>query len=256
MKDSKPVKIPLAGHFKFSIDQCPSSDEEKKEMEKVPYSSAVAYVMFTMISIRPDISHAISVLNRFMSNPGKEHWVGMKWLLRYLKGSSDVGLIYEKRGNSIWLEGYSDSDYGADRDKRRSITSYFFNLNGCCISWKTQLQPVVALSTTEAEYIAATEAIKEALWWKGLLEELKVLKEQVVVYSDSQSALHLCKNPVFHERTKHVDVRYHFIRENVTEGNIHVDKMATEENPADLGTKVLTLSKFKHCLELLRVGTG
>ncbi|KAL5553706.1 hypothetical protein UlMin_041107 [Ulmus minor] len=134
-------KIPLAGHFKFSNDQCPSSDEENKEMEKVPYSSAVGYVMFTMVSTRPHISHAISVLNRFMSNPGKEHWVGIKWLLRYLKGSSDVGLIYEKRGNSIWLEGYSDSDYGADGDKRRSITSYFFNLNGCCISWKAQLQP-------------------------------------------------------------------------------------------------------------------
>ncbi|KAL5556131.1 hypothetical protein UlMin_038367 [Ulmus minor] len=164
MEDSKPVKIPFAGHFKFSSDQCPNLDEEKKEMEKVPYSSAVGSVMFTMVSTRPDISHAISVLSKFMSNPEKEYWLGMKWLLRYLKGSSDVGLIYKKRGNSIWLEGYSDLDYIADRDKRRSITSNFFNLNGCCISWKAQLQPVVALSTTKAEYIAATEAIKEALW--------------------------------------------------------------------------------------------
>ena len=102
-------------------------------MEKVPYSSAVGSIMFTMVSTRPDISHAISVLSKFMSNPEKEHWLGMKWLLRYLKGSSDVGLIYKKRGNSIWLEGYSDLDYIADRDKRRSITSNFFNLNGCCI---------------------------------------------------------------------------------------------------------------------------
>ncbi|KAL5580815.1 hypothetical protein UlMin_013257 [Ulmus minor] len=224
-------------------------------MEKVPYSSAVVSFMFTMVSTRPNISHAISVLSKFMSNPGKEHWIGMKWLLRYLKGSSYVGLIYEKRGKSIWLEGYSDSDYGADQDKRISTTSYFFNLNECCISWKAQFQSVVALSTTESKYIAATKAIKEALWWKGLLEYLKVLKEQVVVYSDSQSALHLCKNLVFHERNKHVDVRYHFIREKVMKGSIHVDKVATEENPADLGTKVLTLSKFNHCLELLRVGT-
>ncbi|KAL5580423.1 hypothetical protein UlMin_012865 [Ulmus minor] len=167
MEDSKPVKIPFTGHFKFSSDQCPSSNEEKKEMEKVPYSSAVGSVMFTMVSTRLDISNVISVLNKFMSNPEKEHWVRMKWLLRYLKGSSDVGLIYEKRGNSIWLEGYSDSDYGADRDKRISITSYFLNLNGCCISWKAQLQPVVALSTTETEYIAVTEAIKDAHGGKG-----------------------------------------------------------------------------------------
>ena len=112
---------------------------------------------------------------------------------------------------------------------------------------------MVRLSTTKAEYIAAKEVIKDALWWKGLLEELKVLKEQVVVYSDRQSALHLCKNPVFHERTKHVDVRYHFIRENLTKGSIHVDKVATEEDPTDLGTKVLTLSKFNRYLGLLRV---
>ncbi|KAL5548701.1 hypothetical protein UlMin_003932 [Ulmus minor] len=137
-------------------------------MEKVPYSSMVSSIIFTMVSTRPDISHAISVLSRFMSNPGKEDWLGMKWLLRYLKGSSNVGFIYEERGNSLWLEGYLDSDYGANRDKRRSITSYFFNLNGCCISWKAQLQPLVALSTIEVEYIVATEAIKEALWWKGL----------------------------------------------------------------------------------------
>ena len=92
--------------------------------------------MFTMVSTRPNISQVISVLSRFMSNSGKEHWLGMKWLLRYLKGSSDVGLIYEKRGNSIWLEGYTNSYYDANRDKRRSITSYFFNLNICCKSWK------------------------------------------------------------------------------------------------------------------------
>ncbi|KAL5565236.1 hypothetical protein UlMin_028400 [Ulmus minor] len=103
-------------------------------MEKVPYSSVVGLVMFIMVSTRPNISQAISVLSRFMSNPEKEHWLGMKWLLRYLKGSSYVGLVYEKRGKCIWLEGYADSDDGADQDKRRSINSYFFNLNGCCIS--------------------------------------------------------------------------------------------------------------------------
>ncbi|KAL5546585.1 hypothetical protein UlMin_006272 [Ulmus minor] len=156
MKNSKPVKIPLAGHFKFSNDQCPSSDEEKKEMEKFQYSSAVGSIMFTMVSTRLNISHAISVLSRFMSNTKNEHWLGMKWLLRYLKGSSYVGLVYKKKGKSTWLEGYTDSDYGADRDKIMSITSYFFNLNGCCISWKAQLQPMVALSTTKAAYIAVT----------------------------------------------------------------------------------------------------
>ena len=114
MEDSKPVKIPLAGHSKFSSDQFPSLDEVTKEMEKVHYYSMVGSVMFTMVSTRPNISHTISVLNRFMSNLEKEHWLGMKWLLRFLKGILDVRLVYEKRGKSIWLEGYADSDYGAD----------------------------------------------------------------------------------------------------------------------------------------------
>ena len=134
MTDCKPVKVHLACHFKFSSEQCPSSDEEKREMEKVPYSSAVGSTIFTMVSTRPNISYAINILSRFMSNPGKEHWLGMKWLLRYLKGSSNLGLIYEKIGKSIWLQGYSDSEYETDRNKTMSITSYFFNLNKCCIS--------------------------------------------------------------------------------------------------------------------------
>ena len=112
----------------------------------------------------------------------------------------------------------------------------------------------MALSTTEAEYIAAIEAIKEHLWLPGLLKELKLLKDKATVYTDSPSALHLCKNPVFHERTKHVDVRYHFIREKVTDESIIVEKISTEDNLANAGTKVVPLSKFKLCLDLLRIG--
>src|SRR5690606_19239299 len=98
-------------------------------------------------------------------------------------------------------------------------------------------------------------AIKEALLLQGLLQELNVMEEKAIVYTDSQSALHLCKNPVFHERTKHVDVRYHFIREKITDGIIIIEKISTEDNPADVGTKVVTLSKFKLCLDLLKIGT-
>ncbi|KAL5580971.1 hypothetical protein UlMin_013413 [Ulmus minor] len=125
-------------------------------MERVPYSSAVGSVMFSMVSSRPDLSYAISILSRFMSDPKKEHWEAMKWLIRYIKGSTNLGLIYKKDGNRIWLDGYTDSDYAGDRDRRRSKTSYFFTIIGCCVSWKSQLQPIVALSTTEAEYIAST----------------------------------------------------------------------------------------------------
>ncbi|KAL5575969.1 hypothetical protein UlMin_017668 [Ulmus minor] len=127
----------------------------------------------------------------------------MKWLLRYVKGTTNLGLVYEKKnGTKLVLEGFVDSDYtgNKNKDNRRSTTSYCFCLNGCCISWKTQLQPIVALSTTEAEYIAATEAIKEALWLQGLLQELNVMEEKAIVYTDSQSY------------SLFIDLLHHFIR--------------------------------------------
>ncbi|KAL5547707.1 hypothetical protein UlMin_002938 [Ulmus minor] len=224
-------------------------------MSKISYSNAIGSLMYSMVSTRPDLSFVMSVLSRYMSNLGKKHWEAAKWLFRYIKGTSNVGLIYEqKEGTKLKLEGFVDFDYAGNKDNRRSTTAYMFCLHGCCISWKSQLQSIVALSTTEAEYIAATEAIKEALWLQGILQELKLMEDNAIVFSDSQSALHLCKNPVFHERTKHVDVRYHFIREKVTERKILVEKISTEDNPADAGTKVLPLSKFKLCFDLLRVG--
>ncbi|KAL5560862.1 hypothetical protein UlMin_030609 [Ulmus minor] len=207
-------------------------------MLNIPYSNAVGSLMYSMVSTRHDLSFAMSILSRFKSNPRKSHWEAMKWLFRYIKGTTDIGLIFEKKkGTKFGLEGFVDSNYAGNKDNRRSTTLYYFCLNGCCISWKTQLQPIAALSTTEVEYIAAIEAIKEALWLQGLLQELKVLEEKATVYTDSQMALHLCKNPVFHERTKHIDVRYHFIREKITDGIIIIEKISTDDNPANVGTK-------------------
>ena len=149
-----------------------------------------------------------------------------------------------------------DSDYAGDKDKRKSTTAYFFTLCRNCISWKSQLQNVVALSTTEVEYIALTEAAKEAIWLKGLLIELKVLEHEVVIYSDSQSAIHLCKNPVFHERSKHIQVKYHFIRDMISQQMFKLEKIPTEFNPSDMGTKILPMSKFNMCKSLLNVNVG
>ena len=114
----------------------------------------------------------------------------------------------------------------------------------------------MALSTTESEYIATTEAIKEDIWIKGLMKEIKLLNGIPTVYSDSQSCVHLCKNPMFHDKTKHIEIKYHFIRDQVTQGHIVIDKVPTEDNPSDIGTKVVALTKFKHCLNLLGIDTG
>ncbi|KAL5554672.1 hypothetical protein UlMin_042073 [Ulmus minor] len=151
MQDSKHVSLPIAGHFKLDESLSPKTKEEKEMMSKIPYSNAVESLMYSMVSTRPDLRFAMNVLSRFTSNPGKVHWEAMKWMLRYIKGTFDIGLIYEKKEETkLKLEGFVDADYVGNKDNRRSTTFYVFYLNGCCISRKTQLQPIVAFSTTEA----------------------------------------------------------------------------------------------------------
>jgi len=128
-----------------------------------------------------------------------------------------------------------------------------FTLARAPVIWKSTLQSTVALSTTEAEYMAVTEAVKEAIWLQGLLDELGIGQKKINVYSDSQSAIHLAKNPVYHVRTKHIDVRHHFVREIISEGRILLQKIGTAENPADMLTKVVTAIKFNHCLDLINI---
>ncbi|KAL0374756.1 UNVERIFIED_CONTAM: Retrovirus-related Pol polyprotein from transposon TNT 1-94 [Sesamum radiatum] len=165
----------------LSKDQSPKSDSEKKLMEKVPYSNAIGSVMYLMVCTRPDIAYAVSCLSRYMSNAGPPHWEALKWLLRYLSGSANTGIKFSRSSKGVNLVGYVDSNYANDRDSRKSTTSYIFTLCGSCISWKSQLQNIVALSTTEAEYIATTEAFKEAMWLEGLLKEIGFLNNKELV---------------------------------------------------------------------------
>ncbi|KAK4388605.1 Retrovirus-related Pol polyprotein from transposon TNT 1-94 [Sesamum angolense] len=200
-------------------------------MKNIPYSNAIGSVMYLMVSTRPDIAYVVSCLSRYMSNAGLPHWEALKWLLMYLNGSVNTGIKFSKHADGVSLVGYVDSNYANDRDSRKSTTSYVFTLCGACISWKSQLQNIVALSTTEAEYIATTEAFKEAIWLKGILTEIGFLNKKVTIFSDSQSSIQLCKNPVFHDRTKHIDVRYHFIRDIVGKEIINLEKINSDNNP-------------------------
>lgn len=166
--------------------------------------------------------------------------------MRYGRDSKDSG----------GAQGFVDTDFAGDRDRRMSLTGYVFTLFGNTVSWKASLQHVVALSTTEAEYIGITKAVKEALWLKGLINELGIPQEVINVFCDNQSAIHLCKNHLFHERTKHIDIRLYWIRDIISDGKVQVLKIHTSDNPADYITKVVTLSKFKHCQNLLKIGKG
>jgi hypothetical protein len=253
--ETKPVSTPLAPHFKLSAQLCPKSDEEKTKMKEVPYSSLIGGLMYAMVCTRPDIAHAVGMVSRFMHNPGKMHWDAAKWILRYLHGTRNIGICFEGNNEEIdkFSIGYVDSDFASDLDKRRSTTGYVFTMAKGPICWRSILQPTVALSTTEAEYMAMAEAIKEAIWTLGLIEDLGVNQHKLDVYCDSQSAIYLAKYQVHHARTKHIDVRYHFLREVIAEGEILVKKIATVDNPADMLTKIVGVSKFKHCLDLVHI---
>jgi len=249
MNNVKPMLVPLASHFKLSSSLCPNTDEEKDYMSRIPYANVVGCLMYAMVCTRPDISHAVGVVSRYMANPGKEHWSAVKWVLRYLRGTSSYCITYNK--SSEFVCGYVDSDFAGDLDKRRSTSGYVFTLAGGAISWMSKLQNIVALSTTEAEYIAASHACKEAVWLKGLLGEFGRLQDNIKLLCDSQSAIHLAKNPAYHSKSKHIPIKYHFVRQVITERGVSLEKVHTKENCADMFTKPVLLEKLRWCLASL-----
>jgi len=253
MVNAKPVSTPLAAHFNLSAKQSPSTDDEVQEMKKIPYASAVGCLMYAMVCTRPDLAQAMSVVSKYMSNPGREHWQAVKWIIRYLKGTRNKSIMFERQHDDACITGFVDSDYAGDLDKRRSTTGYVFTCGGGPVSWRSMLQKVSALSTTEAEYMALTEAAKEAIWLKGLASDLGLQQAFVTIQCDSQSAICLAKNQVFHTRSKHIEVRYHRIRDWLNNGEVEVKKVHTDENASDFLTKPVTAEKFKHCLSLLNM---
>lgn len=245
MGDAKSVSTPLASHFRLSQEQSPQTEEEKELMAKIPYASAIGSLMYAMVCTRPDIGHAVGVVSRFMSNPGKAHWEAVKWILRYLRGTTEKCLYFSK--GEIKVEGYVDADFAGEVDHRRSTTGYIFTVGTGAVSWMSRIQKIVALSTTEAEYVAVTEASKELIWLQGLLTELGFMQEKCALYSDSQSAIHLARNSAFHSRTKHIGLRYHFIRSLLEDEVLTLIKIQGSKNPADMLTKVVTIDKLKLC---------
>ncbi|CAM8906112.1 unnamed protein product [Rhodiola kirilowii] len=254
MLNSKPSPIPLRGHLVLSKADCPSTESDKHKMNDIPYDIVVGSVMYDMLCTRPDLAFALGVLSRFMSNPGNAHWTAMKYVLKYIAGTQNLGLVYKKYETKIKLKGYVDSDYASNKDTRKSTTALYFTWAGNCISWKSQQQSIVTLSSTKVEYIVAVEAIKEAMWLQGILGEIQNTVYIPTMNIDSQSVLYLCKDPVYHERTKHIDVRYHFIRDKIENGSIVVTKIAGETNPTDFGTKIVPSQKFEFCRDFLHIG--
>jgi hypothetical protein len=243
--DLKPVATPLASHFCLSSKQSPINEIEQQDMSKVPYASAVGSLMYAMVCTRADITHAVGVVSRFLANPGKEHWNAVKWILRYLRGTFKMSLCFGSRNPE--LVGYTDADMAGDIDSRKSTSGFLITFSGGAVSWQSKLQKCVALSTTEAEFIATTEACKEMLWMKRFLHELGQGQQKYAMYCDSQSVIHLSKNSSFHMRSKHIDVRYHWIRDMLDSKQLQLEKIHTDDYCSDMMMKSLPKDKYEFC---------
>lgn len=249
MENCRPLTTPMEFGVKYM--KADNGHTATKE-DRTAHQSALGSVMHAMTQTRPEIAFAVSKLAQFSTNPTTHHWNGVKRVMRYLQGTKDVGITYNGTDGGGIL-GYTDSDWAEDSDTRRSTSGYVYTLHGGSISWMSKRQPCVALSSCEAEYIAAGAANfsacfpagQEAVWPRGLLTELGYLEDRaspIRIKADNQRAIALASNPNFHRRTKHIDIRYYFLRELVA---IQLHYIPTADMAADGLTKALSRRSSK-----------
>ncbi len=239
MSSAKASDVPLSP----SLVLCKNDGDPVED----PYSELIGSLLYLSVCTRPDIAQSVGALARYSSAPKTPHWRAAKGVLRYLAGTPALGITFGagQRG----LQGYADADYAGDHDTRRSTTGYVFTLHGGAIAWSSRLQPTVAASTTEAEYMAASYATKEALWLKKLMADLHVPVQAVKIAGDNQGALKLVKHPIASVRSKHIDVMHHFVRERVARGEVRFDFLQTGAMIADCLTKAVARDKLLKCRE-------
>ena len=248
----------------FNMDTCKPAYTPLPEglvLSKVADSPPVDATLYRMLvgkllyltKTRPDIAHAVSVVSRFMQEPLETHLQAAKHILRYVRRYPDVGLFF-KQGEENYLHGYTDADYGQDIDDRISVGAYIFFIGNSPVSWNSKKQSSTSRSSCESEYRALAQCSTEAIWIRRLLGELKLIDNKPThLYCDNQSSIKLSYNPVFHERSKHFEIDFHFTRQKVEENIIKVEFIPSQEQPADILTKPLGKTKFEDCRKRLHL---
>lgn len=246
MNRSNPVNNPIVPGSKLL------KDEKGVRVDATLFKQVVGSLMY-LTATRPDLMYGVSLISRFMANPTEQHWLAAKRLLRYLKGTTGLGIFY-KKGGCKELIAYTYSDFAGDLDDRKSTSGYVFFLGFGAVSWSSKKQPVVSLSTTEAEYIVAASCACQCVWLRRILEKLGHVQEKcTTVLCDNSSTIKLSKNPVLHGRSKHIDIRFHFLRDLVKDGVVNLSHCITQEQVADIMTKPLKLEVFLKLHSMLGV---
>ena len=252
LRNDKRVSIPIKPNHKLTVDLEDEKDHLRADADSTEYRQVIGKLMYLMKCSRPDICYAVCVLSRFMSAPKEKHWRYVKQLLRYIKTTRDYELVYPV-SESINLTGYTDSDHAGDLGDRKSTGGFAFILSGCTISWRSMKQKTIAISSTEAENVAMSEATTEAIWLKAILSELSIDIGTITMCNDNQSSMHIIRNPSSHNRSKHIDVRFHFIRDHYQNGTISLKYIESEKLCADFLTKGVHQVKHAQCMKQLNI---
>lgn len=211
------------------------------------YQEKVGTLLYAAISTRPDISYAVNYLARYVQAPLERHMHAVNRVFRYLSGTRDTGLLFGRQGrvDTVQLDAFSDADWASEKADRISVSGWIARVNGDPVSWQSKKQSSVALSTCESELYAECAATQELMWLRGLMRELRIPRQVAILFGDNQSAIATAKNGVRSERTKHIDIKYHFITDVIERGRMHVEWIPTEQQQADILTKALNAPQFR-----------
>ena len=221
-------------------------NEEEESVDPTLFKQIVGSLRY-LCNSRPDIAYAVGIISRFMSEPRVSHLLAAKRVIRYFKGTLQYDILFPKclNENSMELISYSNADWCGDRKDRKCTSGYLFKFLNAPISWCAKTQPVVALSTCESDYIAGCMAACQAVWLEDILKEMEIeVSRPIALFIDNKSAISLARNPVLRGRSKHIEAKFHFLREQVNKGALQIVDCSTELQLADIFTKALKVDKF------------
>lgn len=240
MENCNGISTPMECSLKMLKPDVPESSSSPK-----PYRELIGCLMYVMMTSRPDLSAAVNYLSQFQSCATDEHWQHLKRVLRYIKQTIDIKMIFNRNNDMDAIIGYADADWANDVNDRRSVSGNVFKVFGSTVSWMTRKQPTVSLSSTEAEFISLSVAACEATWIGNVLKELSVpIDGPITMYEDNQACIHIADDPREHRRMKHIDVKYNHIRELISNKVIKIEYKSTKEQLADIMTKGLPTNQF------------